>query len=79
MSTVRNTYDREASRRKVAPRTSLVKEWAAVASPGTDDECVASEHWTYADALKVVELSRGGPERWDVMRRGADGVLTTEF
>lgn len=52
--------------------------WCVVADAGTDDEVVWSEHPTYAEALRAKRW-HGDDDSVDVMKRRADGSLTTEF
>lgn len=58
--------------------TASAKPFVLVANPGYDDEFVISEHATYLEAHKA-KLRNDEDFDVDVMKRRADGSLTTEF
>lgn len=54
------------------------KPWVVVTNPGTDDEGIWSDHPTYAEA-KAELKETADDDRADIMKRLADGTLTTDY
>jgi len=56
--------------------TDQPKRWVIVTDPGTDQQDIWSEHATFKEAKKQ-QNNVPGPS--DIMKREANGTLTTEF
>lgn len=54
-------------------------EWVVVEGAGTDNEDIWSDHYSFKAALKELEGAGGTDNGFDIMKRLADGTLTTEF
>lgn len=52
------------------------KPWVIVTNPGTDDEEIFGDYFSYLEAAKSLKYA---PEGSDIMKRQEDGNLTTEF
>lgn len=53
--------------------------WVVVGNPGCDDEYETAEFTDYGQAVWTARLLSVEGDEFDVMQRGADGNLTTEF
>lgn len=60
------------------PVPGIEKPWCIVTGAGTDDEFVLIECATFAEAVRKRERECD-PGAADIMKRRADGSLTTEF
>jgi hypothetical protein len=59
----------------------LARPYVVVANAGSEEEFVVSEHASYTQAIEFKRRDLGVLEEFDtdVMKRRADGSLTTEF
>lgn len=64
------------AKRQGKPETPNLNPWVVVIRPGQDDEDIWGDYPTYR--LAIAALGEPG-ERADVMKRLADGTLTTDF
>lgn len=62
---------------------NIMKPWVIVECAGYEDEQIASEHRSFAEATKMLDRQYDVVETETlpviIMRRNADGTLTTEY
>lgn len=59
--------------------TTDYPEWVIVENAGTDNEGIWSDHYTQSAAIRELKDAGGRENGFDLMKRLADGTLTTEF
>ncbi|MGC1173137.1 hypothetical protein [Polaromonas sp.] len=59
--------------------TAEPKNWVVVIHPGEENEEVWGEYHTYDDGLRAIKDAHKKLSGFDLMKRDADGNLTTEF
>lgn len=69
-----DVYEPMHAERVVAVAAAPKKPYVVVANAGCADEFIVSEHGSYSEACAF-----NSDLDTDVMKRGADGALTTEF